>query len=621
MRPYYPTSRHLPPAEPLWVQLALPALGFAVAVLLLLDVASLLSSLLTLHGVPALQGGWVAGPVALIVHGLDPAVAWSTPGAAPPRWLFVLVLALLAAGAALAGVRVLGWWFGRREGDVLGQRHKQHGFLSPARARAQFGGDAARREAARLHPTLSVSDLRDCPVAELAVPLGRCGRFWVYASHEHAVAVLAGMRQGKTSGVLARVALAHRGPLVYTTSKPADLELFFQSGVDEAVRTFLFNPDDLAGLGSAAFDPVAGCEDPEVARLRAEAILARQRARGSDRGLDWALLAEKLLKYLMHAAALDGLDGEPAGMARVVEWAAARDFDAAGVTSRLLHSPDAPHWAELLREMGRSAPETLYSIKINLHEALVGWEDPGLLRRVTPGGGGEEIVPADLVRSGDRLLVLARPAGHSVPLVTALVSAVVEAARQEARRALVMGGRMDPPLLLLLDEVTKVCPLPQMPELVTDCASQGIVPIYALQSLEDGEQAWGVSRFQGMWSATNCQVVMGMVSSPRTLRALSDLSPTVNIEVEREGRDHRGEGLDPVVRWESAITPDEIRAIPRHTGVAFYGPRPMRLQMPHVLSLDSELREQAAACQAAWQRWVASRWALATPSSRGGGDA
>ncbi|MGP8160633.1 MAG: hypothetical protein ACLQGJ_05350 [Candidatus Dormibacteria bacterium] len=30
-----------------------------------------------------------------------------------------------------------------------------------------------------------------------------------------------------------------------------------------------------------------------------------------------------------------------------------------------------------------------------------------------------------------------------------------------------------------------------------------------------------------MWSATNCRVAMGMVSGDRTLRALSDLLPTL----------------------------------------------------------------------------------------------
>ncbi len=109
------------------------------------------------------------------------------------------------------------------------------------------------------------------------------------------------------------------------------------------------------------------------------------------------------------------------------------------VTRALLRSPECSWWAELLREMGRSAPGTFYSIKINLHEALVCWEDPGLLRRVSPGMG-ETVDPEALVRSGD-----------------------APGARPQARRAGDLGGWTDPPLLLVLDEVTKVCPLPQMP--------------------------------------------------------------------------------------------------------------------------------------------------------------
>ena len=79
--------------------------------------------------------------------------------------------------------------------------------------------------------------------------------------------------------------------------------------------------------------------------------------------------------------------------------------------------------------------------------------------------------------------------------------------------------------------------------------------MYALQSPEDDEEAWGHSRFQGMWSATTCQLVMGMGSGDRTLRPLS--------------------------------------------GIAFCGSRPMRLDMPHVASPQSEVRAQALASKAA----------------------
>jgi type IV secretory pathway TraG/TraD family ATPase VirD4 len=609
----YPNRSWQP--EPPWARLALPLLAIVTAALLLTDLAAILSSLLWGHGVPTLRGGWVGGALRLLIGAGDPRAAWQAAGSAPPRCLLLLILTLLAGGTALAALSLWHRWQGRREERSSQPTwRKRRGFLGPEQANQHFGAAATRREAARLHPSLSADELRRRPVQELAIALGRCGHSFVYALVEHAVAVVAGMRQGKTTGVAARQALTHRGPLVYTTTKPADLEYFFLPPEGSPGKTVLFNPDSLSGLPTATFDPVLGCEDPDTARLRSEAILARQRARGQDRGLDWALLAEKLLKYLLHAAALEQLAGREsgrAGMARVVEWAASADLAGA---ARVLEqqSRDARHWAELLREMARSAPETFYSIKINLHEALVCWEDPGLLRRMTPVPGVTEAIdPRALVRNGDRLLVVARPSGHSVPLVTSLVSAVVEAARQEARRALAGGGRLDPPLLLLLDEVAKVCPLPQLPELVTDCASQGIVLLYFLQSLEDGEVAWGTTRFRGMWSATNCHVVMGQVSSSPTLRDLSDLSPTVRVEEKRDSHNQRGERLDPVVRWERALTTDELQAIPHHTAVVFYGARPMHLEMPHVGSRASELRARAQASRAAWLRWAAEHQGLA----------
>jgi hypothetical protein len=409
----YP-QRPSPPVEPLWTVVVAPAAGLAVLLLVLTDSAAALSGLLSKGRLPALRGGWIEGAALLVGRGLNPAAAWSRPSAAPPRWLFISVFAVLLSWSLGVGLGLWLRWPRIRGFSAPSKWSKKEGFLSAGEAAAQFGERAARREAARLHPSLSRSELLRRPLEELAIPLGRCGRSRVFASHEHAVAVLAGMRQGKTAGILARVALAHRGPLVYTTSKPADLELFFQCPTGSRGRTILFNPDDLASLGTATFDPVAGCADPEVARLRAEAILARQRARLRDRGLDWALLAEKLLKYLMHASALEALAGRPGGMRRVVTWAATTDFEGSGLIRALKQSPTAPGWSELLEEMGRSAPETLYSIKINLHEALVCWEDPGLLERVTPSGGGEEIDPERVVEEGDRLLVLARPGGHAV---------------------------------------------------------------------------------------------------------------------------------------------------------------------------------------------------------------
>ena len=89
----------------------------------------------------------------------------------------------------------------RRQGAALGSvPRKGHGFPSP-------------------HPTAA-------GFAQRAI-LGHSGHFPVFVSPEHALVVLAGMRQGKTTGLLARTALQHQGPLVFTTTRADDLRLFF----------------------------------------------------------------------------------------------------------------------------------------------------------------------------------------------------------------------------------------------------------------------------------------------------------------------------------------------------------------------------------------------------------
>ncbi|HBW18983.1 MAG TPA: hypothetical protein DEH11_08200, partial [Actinobacteria bacterium] len=93
------------------------------------------------------------------------------------------------------------------------------------------------------------------------------------------------------------------------------------------------------------------------------------------------------------------------GMARVVQWAASERLTAAADILRT--SPQASRWAELVEDVSRSAPETFYSIKINLHEALACWEDPGILVRMAPGRSPlGDVDPAALVRDSDRLMVI-----------------------------------------------------------------------------------------------------------------------------------------------------------------------------------------------------------------------
>jgi hypothetical protein len=64
------------------------------------------------------------------------------------------------------------------------------------------------------------------------------------------------------------------------------------------------------------------------------------------------------------------------------------------------------------------------------------------------------------------------------------------------------------------------------------------------------------------------------------------------VEEARDSRNQRGERLDPVVRWERAITTDEIRGIPHH-----------------VQDRGSEVRAAAVDSEAAWRAWAAQQQA------------
>ena len=136
------------------------------------------------------------------VNAGHPRDAGATPGAVPPERRLNLILVLLLGGAGWTSLYLSRRRRNTRQGAVLGSvRRKGHGFPLP-------------------HPTATGFGQRAI--------LGRSGHFPVFASPERAPLVLAGMRQGKTTGLLTRTALQYRGPLVYTTSKADDLRLFFQ---------------------------------------------------------------------------------------------------------------------------------------------------------------------------------------------------------------------------------------------------------------------------------------------------------------------------------------------------------------------------------------------------------
>lgn len=72
--------------------------------------------------------------------------------------------------------------------------------------------------------------------------------------------------------------------------------------------------------------------------------------------------------------------------------------------------------------------------------------------------------------------------------ISALTNEVHVAAERRGER---LGGRRDPPLVLVLDEVANICRIPDLPQQYSHLGSRSVVPIAIPQSYAQVERVWG----------------------------------------------------------------------------------------------------------------------------------
>ncbi|MGP5377621.1 type IV secretory system conjugative DNA transfer family protein, partial [Brachybacterium alimentarium] len=143
---------------------------------------------------------------------------------------------------------------------------------------------------------------------------------------------------------------------------------------------------------------------------------------------------------------------------------------------------------------------------------------------ITPAGSyRREFSPDAFVATGGGTLYSLSKEGRGTagPLVTALTVAVVDAAERLAVKS--PGGRLQTPLLGVLDEAANVCRWAQLPSLYSHYGSRGIVLMTILQSWSQGVDVWGESGMKKLWSASNVKVYGGGVSEDGFLESLSKL--------------------------------------------------------------------------------------------------
>ena len=78
------------------------------------------------------------------------------------------------------------------------------------------------------------------------------------------------------------------------------------------------------------------------------------------------------------------------------------------------------------------------------------------------------------------------------------------------------------PVVLALDEVANIAPIPDLPAMVSEGGGQGLLTLACLQDLSQARGRWG-SAAEGFLSLFGTTVVLPGIGDVRTLEALSAL--------------------------------------------------------------------------------------------------
>jgi type IV secretory pathway TraG/TraD family ATPase VirD4 len=420
--------------------------------------------------------------------------------------------------------------------------HPGKGFAGIFSLWLRWGRLAAWRRSARIRPCLTAWQRFACP-EQHSVFLGWA--HWRHRLHvplEEHVLVMAPPRTFKTA-FLADVILRYPGPVLSTTTK-ADVY-----GLTAAVRSqygpvHVFNPQFIGGVPSTfRWSPVDGCEDPATAIRRADAFAFAVSQQGVEDGTFWSAKASDYLRGYFHAAALAGYD-----LRAVAAWVTGADPQ---VPEQILTYYRARQWALTLAELRSEAHKTAATIRMVMSRALSFMADPALAASVLPGPGEGFSIPEFLAEAGT-LYMIAEAITEDVPvapLFAAMATEVHYAAALTGQAS--PSGRLDPPLLMGLDEVTQICPVP-LPHWLSDSGGKGIQVCAVVHGEAQLAGRWADHGRQVVMDTSSVKVFLPGITDTRTLEAASLLCGQASWKV--HGQEHPS--------FHDVATPDMIRQLP-----------------------------------------------------------
>ncbi|HEX3839344.1 MAG TPA: type IV secretory system conjugative DNA transfer family protein [Acidimicrobiales bacterium] len=413
--------------------------------------------------------------------------------------------------------------------------------------------------------------------------LGHDADEWHFVPPELSVMILGPPRSGKTSALIIPNVLAANGAVVSTSTKPDVLDATAASR-SEFGRCHLFDPTGSVtpsgDVEALRWSPLQACGTWDGARATARSLVQVAASSGSGgmvrpESSHWNERAQSMLGPLLYAAALEGSD-----MRTVLTWVDRRKSLPAQIILAGTHGGIADLAANALEGLAATDERELSGIWSTASGALSGFRtERALAVTVDP------TFDADRFAGSADTIYICAPA-HRQALVAPMVVGLIEDVRNAAYRRAAIGApgdRRPPPVLLALDEVANIAPLPNLPSMISEGGGQGVVTLASLQDLSQARQRWPdeADGFPSLFGAT---LVLPGIGDVRTLQALSTLAGDEEIatrtvssgrapsghpvtDLVTGGRQHVGESA--TTQWRRRLPPDLITRGSSGLGLAF----------------------------------------------------
>jgi type IV secretory pathway TraG/TraD family ATPase VirD4 len=473
-----------------------------------------------------------------------------------------IIPALLTVALATTGILV---WRRLRTGGGTGLARKAD--LAP------LLGKQITAKARGLRPSLADREGKEVAPPDRGILLGTLspGRAQVRASWEDVLLAIMAPRSGKTSALAIPSILAAPGPVLLTSNKAANDA--FTATVDarsQVGTVWTLDPQQIAHHPRRMWwDILADARDLAGAkRLAGHFVTASvDEAAGSD---FWSTAAANTLGALFLAAA-----SHERPITDVLAWLAS---PADRTPVDLL--TDAGHHAVAAQLQGTvsGATETRDGIYETARQYASCLLDPQVAAWVTPAKHLPEFRPEEFATSRDTLYLLSKDGGGSASaIIAAAADAVMRAAVTVAERS---GGRLDPPLLAILDEAANVCRISDLPDLYSHLGSRGVIPVTILQSYRQGQRCWGEQGMDALWSAATVKIIGSGIDDADFADRLSRMIGDHDVQTVSVSTSESGKSTSVSMRSERILPPDAIRALPKGRALLFAtGIRPAMLNL------------------------------------------